>query len=309
MKLKLVSIAACALLTVSAAAQDNTIALPWSRIDHNPVTLGMATAGYADLGAAAWASFRNPAVLGMAPVTLDAAASWAGWMPSSDEGMLSHINAAAAYRFGKMGIALGASYMPGKEYEVFTLAGVSEGKFTPSDMQINAGFGYEIMTDLSVGVNVRYLKQTLTKDNDYTSFAGDFAVIYRTGDITTALGLSNFGTGIEDAAGNKYDIPASMTIGTTWDAAIAPDHGLKASVDADYYFSGDFTAVLGAQYAFKNMLFARAGYHLATDHAVLPSFLTVGLGVSYAGLSLDAAYITANDALGNSFCLGLRYSF
>ena len=123
MKLKFLSLAAGMLLTVSAAAQDNTLALPWSRIDHNPVTLGTATAGYADLGAAAWASFRNPAVLGLAPVTLDAAASWAGWMPSSDEGLLSHINAAAAYRFGKMGFAVGASYMPGKEYEVFTLTG------------------------------------------------------------------------------------------------------------------------------------------------------------------------------------------
>ena len=309
MKLKLLSFAACALLTVSAAAQDNTPALPWSRIDHNPVTLGMAPAGYADLGTAAWASFRNPAVLGLAPVTLDAAVSWAGWMPSSDEGMLSHINAAAAYRFGKMGIAVGASYMPGKEYEVFTLAGVSEGKFTPSDMQINAGFGYEIMTNLSLGLNVRYLKQTLTKDNDYTSFAGDLAAIYKNGDITSSLGISNLGTGIEDAAGNKFDIPTSLSIGSTWDAAIAPDHGLKASIDADYFFSGDCTAALGAQYAFKDMLFVRAGYHLATDNAVLPSFLTVGLGASFAGFSLDAAYITANKALGNSFCLGLRYSF
>ena len=308
MKLKFLSMAA-ALLCISAAAQDNTPALPWSRIDHNPVTLGTATAGFADLGTAAWASFRNPAVLGLAPVTLDAAASWAGWMPSSDEGMLSHINAAAAYRFGKMGFAIGASYMPGKEYEVFTLAGTSDGKFTPKDVQINAGFGMELIEDLSLGVNVRFLKQSLTKDNDYTSFAGDLAAIYKIGPITTALGLSNIGTGIEDAAGNKYDLPTSLTIGSTWDAALADDHGLKASVDADYYFSGDFTAAFGAQYAFKNMIFARAGYHLATDNAVLPSFLTVGLGVSYAGFAFDAAYITANDALGNSFCLGLRYSF
>ena len=309
MKLKFLSLAAGMLLTVSAAAQDNTLALPWSRIDHNPVTLGTATAGYADLGAAAWASFRNPAVLGLAPVTLDAAASWAGWMPSSDEGLLSHINAGAAYRFGKMGFALGASYMPGKEYEVFTLTGDSQGSFTPKDLQLNAGFGYEILEDLSVGANVRYLKQTLTKDNAYTSFAGDIAAIYRIGDITTSLGLSNIGTSVEAADGTKFDIPTSLTIGSTWDAELAENHGLKASIDADYFFSGDCTAALGAQYAFKKMIFVRAGYHLATDNAVLPSFLTVGLGASYAGFSFDAAYITANDALGNSFCLGLRYSF
>lgn len=308
MKLKCLSLAA-ALLCISAAAQDNTPALPWSRIDHNPVTLGTATAGFADPGTAAWASFRNPAVLGIAPVTLDAAASWAGWMPSSDEGMLSHINAGAAWRFGKMGIAIGASYMPGKEYEIYSITGASEGSFTPKDLQLNLGFGYELISDLSLGVNVRYLKESLTAEDDLSAVAGDIAALYRIGPVTTALGLSNIGTAVKDAAGNSYSLPTSVTIGSTWDAALAEDHALKASVDADCYFSGDFTAALGAQYSFRNMIFARAGYHLATDGAVLPSFLTLGLGVSYAGFALDAAFLTANDVLANSFCLGLRYSF
>ena len=301
MKLRLLSATVLLLLGISAAAQDNTPALPWSRIDHNPVTLGTGTAGFADLGTAAWASFRNPAVLGLAPVTMDAAASWTGWMPSSDEGMTSHINAAAAYRFGKMGVAIGASYMPGKRVEDLD--------FSPSDLQLNAGFGMELMEDLSLGANVRFLRQSLTKDHSYTAFAGDLAAIYRIGPVTTALGISNLGTPVEAANGTKFDLPSSLTIGSTWDAELAPDHGLKASIDADYYFSGDCTAALGAQYAFRNLLFVRAGYHLATDNAVLPSFLTLGLGASYAGVSLDAAYITGNDALGDSFCLGLRYSF
>lgn len=310
MNLNLASAVAAALLCLSAAAQgDNTTALPWSRIDHNPVTLGTATAGFADLDAAAWASFRNPAVLGLAPVTLSAAASWASWMPSGDEGAMNHFNAAAAYRFGKMGVAIGASYMPGKEYEVFDLTGAGDGKFTPSDMQLNAGFGIELMTDLSLGANVRYLRQTLTKDNDYTSIAGDIAALYRIGSVTTALGLSNIGTSVEAVDGTKFSIPTSLTIGSTWDAVFAEDHGLKASVDADYFFSGDFTAAIGAQYSFRKIVFVRAGYHIATDDAVLPSFLTLGLGVSYAGVSLDAAYITANDVLGNTLSVGLRYSF
>ena len=309
MNLRLTFLAAIALVSVSAAAEDHTTALPWSRIDHNPVTLGTATAGYADTDATAWASFRNPALLGMAPISFSAAASWASWMPSSDEGALSHLNAAAAYRFGKMGIALGASYMPGKEYEVFTLTGASEGKFTPKDLHLNAGFGIELTEGLSLGANVRYLKQSLTKDNDYTSIAGDIAALYQVGPICTSLGLSNLGTSVKAADGTKFSIPTSLTLGSTWHADLAEDHSLKASIDADYYFSGDFTAAIGAQYGFMNIAFVRAGYHLATDHAVLPSFLTLGLGVSYAGVSLDAAYITGNDVLGNSFCLGLRYSF
>lgn len=65
----------------------------------------------------------------------------------------------------------------------------------------------------------------------------------------------------------------------------------------------------GAQYSFKNMLFARAGYHFGTKEAVLPSFATVGLGVRFFGVSLDFAYLTGNDVIGNSMTFGLGYRF
>lgn len=293
----------------AAAADDPTDALPWSRIDHNPVTLGMGTAGFADTDNAAWASFRNAALTPLTAGSFSAAASWARWMPSSDDGALNHINAGAAYRFGRMGVALGVSYMPGKEYEVFNLTGASEGKYTPKDLQLNAGFGYALTEALSLGANVRYLSSSLTADDSYTSLAGDIAAVYNLGSATVAAGLSNIGTAIEDAAGNKYSIPTSVSLGSTWHAAFEGVHAVKASLDADYFFSGELTAALGAQYSYDNLVFVRAGYHVASEHAVLPSFLTLGLGVSYAGFSLDAAYITANEALGNTLTLGLKYQF
>jgi len=57
------------------------------------------------------------------------------------------------------------------------------------------------------------------------------------------------------------------------------------------------------------MVFVRAGYHLGTDKAPLPSFATVGAGFKYAGFSLNVAYLTANNIIGNTLTFGLGVSF
>jgi len=57
------------------------------------------------------------------------------------------------------------------------------------------------------------------------------------------------------------------------------------------------------------MVFVRAGYHLGTDKAPLPSFATVGAGFKYAGFSLNVAYLTANNIIGNTLTFGLGVTF
>ena len=110
-------------------------------------------------------------------------------------------------------------------------------------------------------------------------------------------------------SGDSFSLPASATIGADWVRQFSDSHGLRLAVDVDCLFSGNVTAAAGAQYSFKNMLFARAGYHFGTKEAVLPSFATVGLGVRFFGVSLDFAYLTGNDVIGNSMTFGLGYRF
>ena len=66
---------------------------------------------------------------------------------------------------------------------------------------------------------------------------------------------------------------------------------------------------LGAQYGWNDMVFARAGFHLGTGKAPLPTYASVGLGVKFVGVHLDVSYLLASKVLGNTLCVGIGYAF
>ena len=138
---------------------------------------------------------------------------------------------------------------------------------------------------------------------------GDLGVAAGFGPVTAALGISNLGTPVKSNDGTSYPLPASVSAGLTWMQDFADIHSVKVSADADYFLVGHLTAALGAQYCYNSLVSARVGYHLGTDQSVLPSFLTLGLGVQFAGFALDVSYLTANEQLGGTLCAGIRISF
>ena len=305
----LISFGAILLSSFALSAQETVEAFPWSRIDHNPASMGMGTASYADPSAAAWASFRNSAIIPLSASTASVASSWTGWMPSSGEGMSHQIGIGTAFRFGKTGLSIGAAYMPGHPYDVMYESGLSGGEFTPSDMQAGVGLAFAMTDRLSIGFNGRFLTSSLAPDRSYTAFAGDLGVAAGFGPVTAALGISNLGTPVKSNDGTSYPLPASVSAGLTWMQDFADIHSVKVSADADYFLAGHLTAALGAQYCYNRLVSARVGYHLGTDQSVLPSFLTLGLGVQFAGFALDVSYLTANEQLGGTLCAGIRISF
>ena len=77
----------------------------------------------------------------------------------------------------------------------------------------------------------------------------------------------------------------------------------------DYLFSGALMAGLGLEYCIVDIVSVRAGYHYGDAAKALPSFASVGLGVKFAGVHLDAAFLLASKTLGNTLMIGLGYSF
>lgn len=59
----------------------------------------------------------------------------------------------------------------------------------------------------------------------------------------------------------------------------------------------------------SGIAFLRAGYHYGTRDKGLPSFASTGLGLKFAGVELNAAYLFASEALGGTMTFGLGYSF
>lgn len=311
-KIFTVAVAAALLLlpSFSAVADGGEEAMPFTRVPHDPVSLGMGGAGAALTSSMAYSTFRNTAILPYSDQTLDVAASYQMWEP---DGSTTHnITVGAGWNINKkIGVALGLTYGAGDKYDIYSTSGANNGTFTPNDIQVNAGFGWKFVDFLSLGGTVKYLHQSLAEDYTYDAVAADIFLMTKLADFTVTAGISSIGGQVEAESGTKYDLPASITVAGGYNHVFGGKHGFDAAVDLDYYYNcSELTAAVGAQYTFKDMVSLRGGYHYGGDSAV-PSYGSVGIGGKIIGIRLDAAYViaTGDSVLKNSFCIGLGYSF
>ena len=68
---------------------------------------------------------------------------------------------------------------------------------------------------------------------------------------------------------------------------------------------------VGAEYEYDSMIAVRAGYHYGSRENGLPSYASVGVGVKFFGVNVDAAYLIGSPTspLRNTFTVGVGYSF
>ncbi len=294
-------------LSISASYAQSD-AMSFLRIARNPAAAGMGFAGVASTSGTAWSAFRNASVIPLSSRRGDVGLGWQSWAP---QGAASkNYNLGSAFRIGeRFGLAVGAAYQSGESYSRADETGKASGTFTPADIVVGGGLGFEIIDGLALGVNVRYASQKLAKDASYTAIAGDAFVTYRLKSLNISAGVSSLGTSVKGADGTSYSLPTSATLGLDWTVGFAEVHALKLDADADYFFSGALGAAAGFEYSFRDMLFARAGYHYGSETSPLPSFASAGLGVKFAGFSVNAAYLLASEALAGTLTIGLGYSF
>ena len=258
-----------------------------------PVNRDAATVG----GAQALSSLYNPAAI---PFTgSDVQLSYQRWAPSVAKA--NHINLLSGIRIGKrVGVGLTVGYQMGEDFAMM------DGTFfMPSELLVGLGAGVAFTDYLSIGVKAQYARQGLTKDVAYKAFVADAFLLFNMAGFKATAGVASVGTPVKAADGTRYALPASAKIG----AGYGFDFGLSLQADTDIYFAGGFAAAGGVQYAWKDMLFARAGYHYGSATAPVPSYLALGLGVKFYGVHLDVSYLTASQALGNSFTIGVGYAF
>ena len=294
-------------LSISASYAQSD-AMSYLRIARDPASAGMGFAGAASTSGTAWSAFRNASVIPLSESRMDIGLNWQSWAPQGAKS--NNINFGSAFRLGeRFGVAVGAAYQGGESYSRIDETGKASGTFSPGEMIVGGGLGFEIIDGLAVGINMRYASQKLAKDASYSAVCGDAFVTYSLKSLNISAGVSSIGTSVKGADGSSYSLPASATLGLDWTAGFAEVHSVKIAADADYFFSGGLSAALGAQYSFRDMIFARAGYHYGSDAAPLPSFATLGLGVKFAGVQLNAAYLLASEALTGTLTIGLGYSF
>lgn len=290
------------MMPVLASAQ----ALPFVAADYDPSTVAKGGASAVQTSSIAYSAFHNPAAVPFAQQKTDVAAGFAMWAP--DGVSTNVISVGGAFNMKqKLGITAGLAYGMNPAYDVTDASGASRGQFKPTEMQLKAGVSYRFLPFLSAGVNIGYASSKLAAGASYGSLDADVFLMAKFDGFKLAAGLSDLGTGITSASGVKYSLPTAVSLGLGYDLSFGEKNAIEVMADGDCYFSGGLAVSVGASYAYDDMIFVRAGYR-AGGQTVIPSFLSLGLGVKFAGVRLDLAYLTASS-LSNTLALGLGYSF
>jgi hypothetical protein len=251
------------------------------------------------------AMYWNPAnITGV--TRAEASFSYASWFAD-----MSYIAGAAGYRWPGVGVfAVGYSALDfGDIPEALVTApgGGSDTRtgnmFTGSDMLVGFSFAREFTDQLSIGIGVKYLHESLF---DYSTgvFAFDIGSYYDTGfnGIRLAMSAQNFSKSVqwmEDGDRDEgYDIPLIFRVGLAFNIFRADNaffymgdgHSLALSIDAIHTNDYAERMHIGAEYWFGDLLAIRGGYRFNYEEGNVSFGFGLRPSISGLHLNLDYAY-------------------
>ena len=294
---KIIAIFVSMTFALAASAQ----ALPSLLVGADPAaaaTGGAALARPAD----AFAVDNNAAAMALSSKDFRVAATYGMWAPGTAGNMLAGVG--FYYKLNdRMALGFSGRMLRDKPYDITSATGQVTGSFAPADLMAGAGFSFAVTETLSLGVTGRFTSSSIAPEMKGSAMGADITAMYAGESFSAAAGVCNLGTPIS-YGGASYAQPMLVRAGGSFSAA-----GLTASAEADYLFSGALMAGLGLEYSIADIAFIRAGYHYGDSAKALASYASLGLGLQFSGISLDVAFLTASQTLGNSLLFGLGYSF
>ena len=312
---KILVVAVALLLSSASYAQS----VAFLNIPNDAKSMAMGGASVA-MGATAFAVGNNAAAMSLGENKSRIGVNYLQWQPDGTSNGL--ISGAAYYKFDRLAVGIGAnSFSYQEEYDIYSGNGASFSSFKPSEISVNVGVSYRVISNLSIGVNAKYISSKLASSefvDDYkngSSAAFDISVMYKLGRLNVAAMATNLGSKISygtSSSFGSYDLPAAVKCGASYSMGVGSNSLLTGTLEAGYllYASG-IAAGLGAEYAFKDMIFVRAGYHVGDENVTIPSYASFGVGAKLFGFTLDAAYLLAGSGspLKNTLSIGLGVGF
>lgn len=249
------------------------------------------------------AAGTNAAAMSLSENKFAAGAAFSMWAPKTANSKIAGLGAWGKIN-DKLAIGLDARYIMGQAYDVVNDLGYVSSTFSPNDIHATAAVSYKIIDCLSVGVGAKFVSSKLEENVSAMAFGADVSVAFNRNGLSAALAACNLGSSLTYGKSKPVALPAMVKAGVAYNIV-----GLTASAEADYLFDGAFMAGLGLEYSIKDIAFIRAGYHYGDQKKALVSFASVGLGVKFFGVELNACYLLASEALANTMMFGLGYSF
>ena len=160
--------------------------------------------------------------------------------------------------------------------------------FSASDIAIGISYSKKVTDKLSIGGNVKYIKESIA-ELSMNNWAIDFGTIYYTGfkSLRVAMTARNFGpdvhmTGFSEeykAEATDVRLPIDFRIGVAMDFFDYADSPglLTVSLEGVHPNDGPEKINFGAEYSFQDMFFVRGGYKFNYDE----EGLTLGFGMKY----------------------------
>lgn len=290
-----------------------TTAAPFLEIAAGPRAIGMGgafTAVANDVSTLSW----NPA--GIDCFEGNAVGfSYAKWIASMDfayAGAVLHVSGV-----GSFGVSVTSLSTP--EMEVRTLE-YPEGlgtRFDAADIAMGVSYARMLTDRFAFGGTFKYIQRRIWHMSA-DAIAADFGILYTLPWERMKFGMSitNFGsklqiTGVDanvltdidpTRAGNntsvlaqlqtkQWALPFTLRFGLSLEALRFDENRLTIAADYRHPNSNDESVGLGAEYNFNNLVSLRAGY----SSLFIPDSeegLTVGLGLSYGGVTVDISHMT-----------------
>jgi len=178
------------------------------------------------------------------------------------------------------------------------------GVFSPRDFAIILGYAMDLRDNLSAGVSIKYINQSIDSYSG-DNITADIGFLYRhelAGNFLRAgVSLSNLGSELKMNT-LAFEPPKILKVGVSDRLDLFGGRLLAAAqavIQADY----DSLYSLGAEYWIQNIFALRCGYKFgAFNHP------TLGAGVKYSGLEFDYAFMGYDD-LGPTHRFSLLYSW
>ncbi|MFM7587300.1 MAG: PorV/PorQ family protein [Bacteroidota bacterium] len=160
--------------------------------------------------------------------------------------------------------------------------------FTANSSLVGLTYAQSLTDMFSFGISAKWARENLAgvvTQNLLTDFGFAYQIGLR--NATLAVCVSNFGVNVRPDGSlqrlrltgrdtltefEEISVPALFRVGLAFDVLNQESHRIRAAVQLNHPTDNRETLGLGGEYAYKKLLFARMGYELGVDEALLPSF-------------------------------------
>ena len=273
-----------------------------ARLPRDAASLGMGATAVLESSSIAYSSLMNSSVAPFSANEMDFSASYALWQPGIPSSS-NNMSAGFAYNYeSTIAVSMAFAYDNLSDYDIADSDGVIRNSYTPSNLVVSLGAAWRFLEFLSAGFSIHYLYSNIYDNVGYGAPSFDFGLTAAHGPLSAALGVSNMGGKV----GGKYSLPSSFyCAGAGTLKAGESQFNLRA--EADWYFAGAFRFAAGGCWNWR-FLTLRTGYNLGGGSPT-GDFFSLGLGLRFESVTLDAAFLPGAAPMGGSTCFTLGFKF